>query len=94
MGLHLGVHLPVILARFDKKIRTVVYIGLAAFGAIGLYLFVRSGIIEYLLFRTHFAFFDYGKSLWQVFAENTAMMTTWVFLGSQCALILRKQAKQ
>ena len=61
---------------------------------IGLWLFLRNGIPEYLFFRVPFAFLDYDKAGWLVLLENLVMLSFWAFMGTQTALILRNMAKK
>ena len=61
---------------------------------IGLWLFLRNGIPEYLFFRIPFAFLDYDKAGWLVLLENLVMLSLWAFIGTQTALILRNMAKK
>ena len=91
MGLHLGLHVPVLLAKLNDKKRNMVYAGGAIGGGIGLYLFIRSGITEYLLFKAAFAFLDYDKPGWLTFIENILMLLFWVLVGSLCAIVLQKR---
>ena len=61
---------------------------------IGLWLFLRNGIPDYLFFRVPFAFLDYDKAGWLVLLENLVMLSFWAFIGTQTALILRNMAKK
>ena len=61
---------------------------------IGLWLFLRNGIPEYLFFRVPFAFLDYDKAGWLVLLENLVMLSFWALIGTQTALILRNMAKK
>ena len=61
---------------------------------IGLWLFLRNGIPDYLFFRVPFAFLDYDKAGWLVLLENLVMLSFWAFMGTQTALILRNMAKK
>ena len=63
-------------------------------GGIGLWLFLRNGIPDYLFFRVPFAFLDYDKAGWLVLLENLLMLSFWAFMGTQTALILRNMAKK
>lgn len=94
MGMHLGLHIPVMFGR--KKLSDRGKIALTALfsliGGIGLWLFLRNGMPNYLFFRVPFAFLDYEKSVWLVFLENTLMLSFWVFVGAEVALLcLRKK---
>ena len=61
-------------------------------GGIGLWLFLRNGMPDYLFFRVPFAFLDYEKAGVLVFLENLAMLSFWSFIGTQAALFCRNAA--
>ena len=101
MGLHLGMHIPAMTAKMIKKdaegkkerqgiVITVVFSILAG---IGLYLFIKSGMPDYLFFRAPFAFLDYEKAGGLVLLENLLMLSFWAFLGAQIAFLLRSRKK-
>ena len=85
MGMHLGMHIPMMTAGLKWKGRTkTILAGLfTCIGGIGLYLFLRNGMPDYLFFRVPFAFLDYEKAGWLVFLENLLMLSFWaaVVLG-------------
>ena len=61
MGIHLGLHLPAMTAKIKPRkfagiVVTCVFTVLAG---IGLWLFIKNGIPGYMIFRTHFALFDF-----------------------------------
>ena len=92
MGLHLGMHIPVMAAKWKmsdrmKSLISVIFCGIAG---IGLFLFLRNGMPDYLLFRVLFAFLDYEKPAAAVFLENILMLLFWAFVGAQGALLFRK----
>ena len=60
MGLHLGVHIPAMTAGLKWSDRTRnMLTGLSTIAAgLGLYLFIRGGMSDYLFFRVPFAFLD------------------------------------
>ena len=95
MGLHLGVHIPFITAKMKipgrlKTIFGIVFCGLAG---LGLFLFLRSGMTQYMFFRSAFAFFDYERSGISVFGENILIMIFWAFTGTHIALLCRKSSR-
>lgn len=93
MGLHLGMHLPLILAKLKlgkkQKIFDVVFVLIAAIGFI---LCLRNKIFDYLFFKAAFAFFDYDKTAILVFAENLLILLSWTFFGYALARLC--QSKQ
>lgn len=95
MGLHLGLHLPVMAGKWklSERAKTVLTVCGACLGGIGLWLFWRNGMPNYLLFRVPFAFLDYEKAGWLVFLENALMLSAWAFLGAQLAALCLKPKK-
>ena len=91
MGLHLGTHIPAMTAglRLKDKTKNVLACVFSCIGGIGLYLFLRNGMPDYLFFRVPFAFLDYEKAGWLVLLENLLMLSFWAFIGTQAALICR-----
>ena len=91
MGLHLGVHIPAMTAGLKWSDRTRnTLIGLSTLAAgLGLYLFIRNGMPDYLFFRVPFAFLDYDKAGWLVIVENLLMLSTWVLIGTRAAQLCR-----
>ena len=55
----------------------------------GLYYFLKNNILDYLFFKTPFAFLDYEKAAALVFLENILILSFWAFLGAQAALICK-----
>ena len=93
MGLHLGMHMPMILAKLKlgkrQKIFDAVFVLIAAIGFI---LCLRNKIFDYLFFKAAFAFFDYDKTAILVFAENLLILLSWTFFGYALARLC--QSKQ
>ena len=94
MGFHLGMHIPAMTAGLKLKgqLRIILTSVFAGIGGIGLWLFLRSGMPDYLLFRVPFAFLDYEKAGWLVLLENVLMLSFWAFIGAQAALVCRNAA--
>ena len=95
MGLHLGMHIPAMTAGLTrngrkKKVAAGIFAGIAA---IGLWLFLKSGIPDYLFFRIPFAFLDYEKPAGLVLLENLLMLLFWAFLGTMAAYLCRNAAQ-
>ena len=90
MGLHLGFHIPAMTAKLSKNARTALTAASAAAAGVGLYLFLHSGMANYVLFRVPFAFLDYDKAAALVFLENLLMLLFWAFAGTQLSLLLRR----
>ncbi len=96
MGLHLGIHIPAMTAglKLKGKVKTVIACIFTCIAGIGLYLFLRNGMADYLFFRVPFAFLDYEKAGWLVFLENLLMLLLWAFIGVLIVLICRNGAKK
>ena len=98
MGLHLGLHVRMIFSKFKPKdtVRVVLSIVMTAIAGIGFWLFLRSGMSDYLFFKVGFVFLDYEKSAMLVFIENILMILFWAFVGHQLSILLvsgRKKEK-
>ena len=95
MGLHLGLHLPVMAGKRKLGGRTKAAFSVfgAVLGGLGFWLFLRNGMPNYLFFRVPFAFLDYEKAGWLVFLENALMLSAWAFLGAQLAALCLKPKK-
>ena len=92
MGLHLGLHLPLIIKRkLSETGRTAMTVAGTILSGVGFWLFLKNGIPDYLFFRVPFAFLDYEKSSWMVFLENILMLSAWAFVGNQAALLCMKK---
>ncbi len=91
MGLHLGMHIPVMFARLHltDKLKAVISAALCVVAGIGLFLFIRNGMPDYLFFRVPFAFLDYEKAGILVFIENGLMLLFWGFIGTEAAVLCR-----
>ena len=89
MGMHLGLHIPSMTARWNKTVKAILAVLCIAIAGVGLWLFMKSGIPDYLFFRSPFAFFDYDKSVVIVFSENLAMLTAFAAFGACAAALIR-----
>ena len=94
MGLHLGLHIPAMTAGLKGKTKTILSLVFTCIGGIGLWLFLKSGMPDYLFFRVPFAFLDYEKAGWLVFLENLLMLSFWAFIGTQAARLCRHAARK
>ncbi len=91
MGLHLGLHLPAMTAKVKPGRRGKIALTCAftCAAGVGLGLFLRNGIPDYLFFRTPFAFFDYDKTGAVVFLENLAELFFFAFAGANAVRLIR-----
>ena len=92
MGLHLGLHIPVMTVKMKIEGKTRAAIGalFCCLAGIGLFLFLRNGWADYMFFRAAFAFLDYEKAGALVFLENLLMLVFWAFIGDQAVVFCRK----
>ena len=96
MGLHLGLHIPAMTARvkLEGSKKTLVSAAFCCIAGIGLWLFLRNNMTDYLFFRVPFAFLDYEKAGALVILENLLMLLFWAFAGALCGKSLGpKRAK-
>ena len=96
MGFHLGMHLPAMTAKIkpNKAVKIICTTLFSALAAFGLWLLIKNEITDCLLFKRHFAFFDYSKPGIIVFLENIAMLFTFVFAGANTVRIIKAVNKK
>ncbi len=96
MGLHLGLHLPMILSKLkpDRQKEKIFAIALCLIAVFGFYLSVRNKVFDYLFFQAVFAFLDYGKAAVLVFCENLMMLLSWVYLGWKLVLFSQRKKEK
>ena len=95
MGLHLGMHIPAMAAgmKLNDRARTILTVIFTFVSGVGLWLFLRNGMPDYLFFRVQFAFLDYEKAGALVLFENLLMLSFWAFAGTQAAHICRNAGR-
>lgn len=96
MGFHLGLHLPTITAKVkpNKAVKIICTVLFTALAGIGLWLFIKNGIPDYIFFKTHFAFLDYDKAAILVFLENLAIEFFFAFVGANVVRFIRSLNKK
>ena len=96
MGLHLGLHLPAMTAKIrpGKEARYALTAVFTIVAGVGLWLFIRNNIPEYIFFRTPFAMLDYDKAGALVFLENLAEMFFFVFVGANVVRSIQSMSKK
>ncbi|MBQ6504003.1 MAG: SUMF1/EgtB/PvdO family nonheme iron enzyme [Flexilinea sp.] len=96
MGLHLGMHVPAMTSgwRISEKSKTACAVSFSAIAGIGLMLFIKNGIPDYIFFRTPFAFFDYAKPGVLVFIENLTILIFFALLGTTTADAMQKAKRK
>lgn len=93
MGLHLGVHLPLIVSKLSDKKRKVFTSVFGVFALAGLFFFIKNRLFNYLFFQTAFAFFDFKKTIPFVFVENALMLIFFAFIGTVLSMLCRRKSK-
>ena len=81
MGVHIGLHIKAMTAKMPDKGKIVFKVILTGVSGVGLWLFLKSGIVNYITFRTHFAFLDYTTAKWLIILQNLAMLLFFVLIG-------------
>lgn len=94
MGLHIGMHVNVMTAKIPNNVKNVLAIIFTIISGYGFYLFLKSGIINYITFKTHFAFLDYEKAAPLVFLENILMIIFFAFVGYNISNAIRDIGKK
>ena len=94
MGLHLGMHIPIMAAKCSDKKKKALSAVLCVIGAAGLFFLLKNGLYNYLFFKVPFAFFDDEKAAVLVFVENAAILLFFAFIGMQSAALLKKSKKE
>ena len=91
MGMHVGLHVPAMAAKWKiaDKMKWAVASMTCLLAGIGLFLFLKNGMPDYLFFRVPFAFLVYEKAGGMVYCENIMMLLFWAFIGTQAAVFCR-----
>ena len=89
MGLHIGMHIGIMTAKIKNPVRSIMLGIFTVIAGYGFYLFLKSGIINYITFKTHFAFLDYEKPAALVFLENVAMLIFFAFVAHNIANVVK-----
>ncbi len=81
MGVHIGLHIKAITAKMPDMGKLIFKMLLTGVSGVGLWLFLKSGIVNYITFRTHFAFLDYQTAKWLIILQNLAMLLFFALVG-------------
>ena len=81
-------------AKLPDMGKTVFNVILTGVSGVGLWLFLKSGIVNYITFRTHFAFLDYAAAKWLILLQNLAMLLFFVLIGYVLSEITQKNREQ
>ena len=76
---------------FTLQIKKILFVILWCVIVYGLYLFLETQMLDYLLMRSQFAFLDYKMPLWQTVGKNMVMMISWIFMSLLLANFLQQQ---
>lgn len=90
MGIHIGLHIKAMTAKLPDKGKIVFNAILTGVSGVGLWLFLKSGIINYITFQTHFAFLDYTTAKWLIILQNLAMLLFFVLAGYVLSELMQK----
>ena len=94
MSLHLGLHWNMMLAKLRKTtseaqtwLLRIAALGVAMYG---IYAFAKQDILNYLLLRNHFVFFDFDAPRIVFYLDYIAIMGLFIFIGHYLARWLRR----
>ncbi len=90
MGIHIGLHIKAMTAKLPDKGKTAFNMILTGVSGAGLWLFLKNGIVNYITFRTHFAFLDYQTAKWHIILQNLAMLMFFVLVGYVLSEVTQK----
>ena len=90
MGVHIGLHIKAMTAKMPDKGKMVFKAILTGVSGVGLWLFLKGDIVNYITFRTHFAFLDYTAAKWLVILQNLAMLLFFVLVGYVLSEVTQK----
>ncbi|WP_242871998.1 hypothetical protein [Ruminococcus sp. YE78] len=90
MGIHSGLHIKAMTAKMPEKGKRIFKVILTGISGVGLWLFLKNGIVNYITFRTHFAFLDYTTAKWLIILRNIAMLLFFVLTGFELSEVTQK----
>ena len=94
MGIHLGMHISIMSSRIPQNLRKIFSIVFTIIAGYGFCLLINSAILNYLTFKTHFAFLDYEKNPILVFFENISMLTFFANISHHISLLLKNNSNK
>ena len=94
MGVHIGLHMKAMTAKMPDNGKVAFNVILTGVSGVGLWLLLKSGIMNYITFRTHFAFIDYTTAKWLVILQNLAMLIFFVFIGYALSFLTQKETEK
>ena len=93
MSLHLGLHWNMMLAKVRNREKAQTWLlRIAALGVAmyGIYAFAKQDILNYLLLRNHFVFFDFDAPRIVFYLDYIAIMGLFICIGHYLARWLRR----
>ncbi len=90
MGVHIGLHIKAMTAKLPDNGKIVFKVILTGISGVGLWLFLKSGIINYITFQTHFAFLDYTTARWLIILQSLTMLLFFVLAGYALSELMQK----
>ena len=89
-SLHTGFH-ALKFAKFANKSKLInaLFIAMFLISIYGFYLFLDTGMIDYMLGNVQFAFLDFKAPLWQSMISNALMLLSWTLIGFLLANFLQ-----
>ncbi len=96
MSLHLGLHWNMMLAKvrnIGKAQTWLLRLAALAVAVYGIYAFAKQDILNYLLLRNHFVFFDFDAPRIVFYLDYIAIMGLFIFIGHYLARWLRRGKK-
>ena len=94
MGLHIGLHMKSMTAKLPEKGKIIFKVILTGVSGVGLWLFIRGDIVNYILFRAHFAFLDHTTAKWLIILQNLAMLLFFVLVGYTLSELTQKNGEK
>ena len=96
MSLHLGLHWNMMPGAAGKAVKStsrtrirLLRIAAAAAAVYGMYAFVKRDIVNYMLLKIHFVFFDYDEPIFFFLLDYIAVMGMFIFIGHYLTVFLR-----
>ena len=89
MGIHVGMHMKAMTEKMQGKLKIVFKAVMTGISVVGLWLFMKSGIMNYITFRMNFAFLDYQTAKWLIIMQNLAMLIFFALIGFVLSEITR-----
>lgn len=97
MSMHIGLHFHTMTGMVRKKIsesnrvfKIISRVVCPTISAYGLYVFLSRKILDYMLLKTHFVFFDFSESILFFIFNYVSMMVLFGAIGYYVAKLLRR----